>query len=119
MYSREVGHNRQISSDRTKIVDTSKVKIFDQTSNQFEGDILLHDTNMDNGKADNVKINLVPEEGFVEDINPDRSKKFTCKQCGKTCKTKQSVKQHIANTHKKQAMKRTAPAGNSENVGRK
>ena len=72
---------------------------------------------MDTGNADAVKINLVPEEGFVEDVNPDGSKKFTCKQCGKTCKTKQSMKQHIANTHKKQAMKRTA--SKSENVGRK
>ena len=98
MYSREVGDKRQILSDRVKIVDTSKVKIFDRISKKFEGDILLHDTSMDTGNADAVKINLVPEEGFVEDVNPDGSKKFTCKQCGKTCKTKQSMKQYIENS---------------------
>ena len=63
-------------------------------------------------------MNLVPEEGFVQDVSQDGSKKFTCKQCGKTCKSKQSVKQHIANTHKKEALKRMA-SNKQENVGRK
>ena len=49
---------------------------------------------------------LVPDEGFAEEMKPDNSKAFTCKQCGKECKSERSVKQHIAAAHK--SLKRTA-----------
>ena len=54
-------------------------------------------------------IGLVPNEGFVEETNADKSKKFTCKQCAKVCKTEHSVKQHIGKVHKNdRGLKRTA-----------
>ena len=49
---------------------------------------------------------LVPDEGFAEEMKPDNSKAFTCKQCGKEYKSERSVKQHIAAAHK--SLKRTA-----------
>ena len=67
----------------------------------------------DAGKKD--KVNLIPGECFMVDTNPDGSKKFTCKQCNKECKSEVSVKQHIKAMHK--SLKRTAPK--SENASRK
>ena len=64
-------------------------------------------------EASLTNLNLVPDEGFVVESNPDSSKKFFCKQCNKICKTERSMKQHIKTVHK--ALKRTADEGeNSE-----
>ena len=67
----------------------------------------------DKKNVDNLK--LVPEEGYSEDTNPDESKKFTCKQCSKECKSELGVRQHITAVHK--AMKRTADK--SEHLSKK
>ena len=57
-------------------------------------------------EASQANLNLVPDEGFVVETNPDNSKKFRCKQCDKMCKTERSMKQHIKTVHN--ALKRTA-----------
>ena len=60
-------------------------------------------------------MDLVSNECYIEEINPDKSKKFTCIQCNRTFKTELGVKQHVGIKHK--SIKRTAPK--SENFSRK
>ena len=38
---------------------------------------------------------LVPSEGYTDDVKPDGSKVFICKQCNKEIKTEQGIKAHI------------------------
>ena len=86
----------------------SKVRIINQT-NHIVGDILVH-TEID-AVMDDHKIELVPEEGYTDEMNQDGSKKFTCKQCDKVCKSESGAKQHIASVHmtgKPKGMKRTS-----------
>ena len=61
-------------------------------------------TMADNSNHDNE--NLVPVEGYTEDIKKDGSKVFTCKQCEKEIKTEQGVKMHITKKHEKEPIKR-------------
>ena len=50
--------------------------------------------------------NIVPEQCFDEETNADKTKKFTCKTCGKVYRSKQSGKNHVASSHGNQALKR-------------
>ena len=97
-----------MSTFLSKSRNSSLVKKFSANTYILEGDTF---TTME------AKVDLVPEEGFVEDTNKDNSKRFTCKQCDKGFKTAHSAKQHIVKMHKNKAMKRTA--SKSENSGRK
>ena len=58
------------------------------------------------GYANQHIENLVPVEGYTEDIKNDGSKFFTCKQCEKEIKTEQGVKMHITKKHEKEPIKR-------------
>ena len=87
------------------------VVVIDKSNNKTIGDAIIHleiETD-DNMASQEDKIDLVPEEGFIEDTNEDNSKKYTCKQCAKVGKTEHSIKQHIAKMHKNKPMKRSAP----------
>ena len=87
-----------------------RITIIDKSSNNTIGEAILHlQVKFDRMTSQEEQINLVPEEGFVEDTNKDQSKRFTCKQCSKVCKSEHSVKQHIGKMHKNKSMKRTAP----------
>ena len=63
-------------------------------------------------KSNTEEENLVPVEGYTEDVKNDGSKVFSCKQCEKEIKTEQGVKMHITTKHKKQSKKRTCPKEN-------
>ena len=100
------------------------IQILDISTNKITGDVVIHNSNkmdivdefkfsgLDNenmvnmNKEDDTDLNLVPNEGFIEEQNFERRKKFTCKQCNKVCKSARSVKQHIKSIHK--SLKRTA-----------
>ena len=85
-----------------------KFHIRDTASDTFIAEGILHRTEEARTATAMEGIDLVPNEAFVEETNVDNSKKFTCKQCGKVCKTEHSVKQHIGRMHKNQPTKRTA-----------
>ena len=69
--------------------------------------------NMDETKA----TEMVPSEGYVEEIRKDGAKSFRCKQCDKTIKTEKGVKTHIAHVHKDQALKRVATKDTNDDEG--
>ena len=95
-----------------------RVTIIDKSLNKAIGEALVHfEEEFDRMTTQEEHIDLVPEEGFVEDTNNDNSKRFTCKQCSKVCKTDHSMKQHIGKMHKNKSIKRTAPK--SDNFSKK
>ena len=57
----------------------------DPTEDAFEGFVNVDETNeKDADRNDN--FDLIPDECFTADTNPDKSGKFTCKQCSKDFK---------------------------------
>ena len=104
-----------ISTKRiTGYADIHSIKKMDIVD-EFEFSRTDNDNMVNNQQEDDTDLNLVPTEGFIEEQNVDNSKKFTCKQCNKVCKSVRSIKQHIKTIHK--SMKRTAE--NKENSPRK
>ena len=55
----------------------------------------------------NSEENLVPLEGYTEDMNSEGNKTFTCKQCDKQSNCEKGIRLHITTMHKRQAKKRT------------
>ena len=43
---------------------------------------------------------VIPDECYVVETNPDLSKKVTCKKCSKVFKSEKNVKQHISAVYK-------------------
>ena len=81
-------------------------------------DFIDVDVMKDNDSDKNDNKDLIPNECFIADINPDKSKKFTCKQCSQHFKSVKSVKQQIGHMHK--SLKRTADkTGNSSRKSNK